>query len=77
MPGDVFGAVEQRRIAAGQQATVVAEGCAPAVTSYDVNGPAGATDVRRLRIEVTLGGRTRMCDRDKVLSAANPDGCTP
>ena len=62
---------------AGQQATVVAEGCAPAVTSSDVNGPAGATDVRRLRIEVTLGGRTRMCDRDKVLSAANPDGCTP
>lgn len=62
---------------AGQQVAVVAEGCAPAVTDFDVNGPAGATELRRLRIIVALGGRTRMCDRDKVLSDTNPDGCPP
>ncbi len=62
---------------AGQQATIVAQGCAAAVANYDVNGPLGMTDLRRLSINVTLGGRTRMCDRDKVLSATNPDGCPP
>jgi type IV fimbrial biogenesis protein FimT len=51
---------------------VVAEGCVPAVTSYDVTR-AGAE--RRLRIVVALGGRVRMCDPDKALSATNPDGC--
>lgn len=58
--------------AAGQQATVAAEGCAAAVTNYDVSR-AGAD--RRLRIVVALGGRVRMCDPDKVLSANHPDGC--
>lgn len=57
---------------AGQQVAVVAEGCVPAVTNYDVTR-AGAE--RRLRIVVALGGRVRMCDPDKVLSATNPDGC--
>lgn len=58
--------------AAGQQATVVAEGCAVGVTNYDISR-AGAD--RRLRIVVALGGRVRMCDPDKVLSANHPDGC--
>lgn len=57
---------------AGQQVTVAAQGCAPAVTNYDVSR-AGAE--RRLRIVVALGGRVRMCDPDKVLSANTPDGC--
>ncbi|MBS0433308.1 MAG: GspH/FimT family pseudopilin [Proteobacteria bacterium] len=57
---------------AGQQVAVPAEGCVPAVTNYDVTR-AGAE--RRLRIVVALGGRVRMCDPDKVLSATNPDGC--
>ena len=58
--------------AAGQQVTVAAEGCAAAVTNYDVTR---AVADRRLRIVVSMGGRVRMCDPDKVLSDANPDGC--
>lgn len=58
--------------AAGQQVTIAAESCAAAVTSFDVTR-AGAD--RRLRIVVSIGGRVRMCDPDKVLSDANPDGC--
>lgn len=57
---------------AGQQATVVAEGCAASVTQFNVTR-AGAE--RRLRVTVSLGGRVRMCDPDKALSATNPDGC--
>lgn len=30
---------------------------------------------RRLRVSVSLGGRTRLCDIDRTLSTANPDGC--
>lgn len=56
----------------GQQVAVVAEGCAPSVTQFDVTR-VGAE--RRLRVTVSLGGRVRMCDPDKVLSATNPDGC--
>lgn len=56
----------------GQQVAVAAEGCAPAVTNYDLALP-GAE--RRLRVSVGLSGRVRMCDRDKTLSAAQPDGC--
>lgn len=30
---------------------------------------------RRLRVTLSVGGQIRMCDRDKVLSSTNPDGC--
>lgn len=67
--------------AAGQQVTVAAEGCAAAQATYDI-ARQGVFDAvraergeRRFRVVATLGGRVRMCDRDKVLSAANPDGC--
>lgn len=40
--------------------------------TYDVT-LAGAD--RRLRVLVALGGQVRMCDREKTLSATNPDGC--
>lgn len=30
---------------------------------------------RRLRVLVAVGGQVRMCDRDKPLSATDPDGC--
>ena len=56
----------------GQQVSVLAEGCTPSVTQFDVT-KAGAE--RRLRITVSLGGRVRMCDPAKTLSATNPDGC--
>ena len=56
----------------GQQVAVVGEGCAPSVTQFNVTRT-GAE--RRLRVTVSLGGRVRMCDPDKVLSATNPDGC--
>lgn len=58
--------------AAGQQVTVAAEGCAPAAWSYLVT-LTGAE--RRMRVDVGMSGRVRMCDPDKVLSATNPDGC--
>lgn len=58
--------------AAGQQVTVAAEGCVAGAATYDVTR-VGAD--RRLRVVASLGGRVRMCDPDKALSAANPDGC--
>jgi type IV fimbrial biogenesis protein FimT len=60
---------------AGQQVTVVAEGCAAAVATYDVARLPLAD--RSLRIVVSLGGRVRMCDPNKVLSATVPEGCPP
>lgn len=61
--------------AAGQQITVAAEGCAAGLASYVVRRPEANPDLRRLRIDVSLGGRVRMCDPDKVLSATVPEGC--
>lgn len=67
--------------AAGQQVTVAAEGCVAGQATYDIarQGVFDATRAdrgeRRLRVVASLGGRVRMCDPDKVLSAANPDGC--
>jgi type IV fimbrial biogenesis protein FimT len=40
--------------------------------TYDV---ARTGSDRRLRVQVYLGGQIRMCDREKTLSATNPDGC--
>ncbi len=57
---------------AGQQVTVVAEGCAAAAATYDVARPQAD---RSMRIVVSLGGRVRMCDPNKVLSATVPEGC--
>lgn len=47
-------------------------GGGPAVVTYDV---AHASAERRLRVTVSVSGRVRMCDPDKALTAANPDGC--
>jgi type IV fimbrial biogenesis protein FimT len=59
-------------------ATGLSTACTP--PSDDVTAPteylvsrAGAT--RKFKILVYLGGRIRMCDYAKTLSAANPDGC--
>lgn len=30
---------------------------------------------RRLRVTLSVGGQVRMCDRDRTLSATQPDGC--
>lgn len=60
--------------AAGQQVTLAAEGCTAAETRYTVSRP-GAD--RNLQIIVSIGGRVRMCDPNKVLSDTNPDGCPP
>lgn len=57
---------------AGQQVAVPAEGCVPAVTTFQVSK---ANADRSLNIVVALGGRVRMCDPAKTLSATNPDGC--
>lgn len=57
---------------AGQQVTVAAEGCAAAAATYDVARPQAD---RNMRIVVSLGGRVRMCDPNKVLSATVPEGC--
>lgn len=57
---------------AGQQVTIAAQNCAAAATNFNI-ARAGAE--RNLRITVSLGGRVRMCDPNKVLSNANPDGC--
>lgn len=68
--------------AAGQQVANAGEGCAinPAAptTTYDIahsNAVAGAD--RALRVTASLGGRVRMCDPAKTLSATDPDGCPP
>jgi type IV fimbrial biogenesis protein FimT len=60
---------------AGQQITVAAEGCVAGLASYVVRRPEANPELRRLRIDVSLGGRVRMCDPDKVLSATVPEGC--
>lgn len=60
---------------AGQQVTVAAEGCAAAAATYDVARLPQAD--RSMRIVVSLGGRVRMCDPNKVLSATVPEGCPP
>lgn len=49
---------------------------ANAAVDYNLSLP-DATDTRRLRVTVALGGQVRMCDRDKTLSASHPDGCAP
>jgi type IV fimbrial biogenesis protein FimT len=58
---------------AGQQVTIVAEGCAAAAATFNVSRPPLAD--RNLRVVVSLGGRVRMCDPNKVLSATVPEGC--
>ena len=45
---------------------------APFLVTYDVASTAAD---RKLRVSVGLGGQIRMCDLNKTLSAANPDGC--
>ena len=61
--------------AAGQQVTIAAEGCVAGAASYVVTRPGVNPDLRPLRVDVSLGGRVRMCDPAKVLSATNPEGC--
>ena len=53
-----------------------ADCAANAAVDYNLSLP-DATDTRRLRVTVALGGQVRMCDRDKTLSASDPDGCAP
>ncbi|MGE0671865.1 MAG: GspH/FimT family pseudopilin [Methylibium sp.] len=64
--------------AAGQQVANATEGCTIDATDpeavYDVAHPGSD---RPLRVIASLGGRVRMCDPAKTLSAANPDGCPP
>lgn len=43
------------------------------LNSYDVNRP--ESGYRRLRVTVSLGGQTRLCDPARTLSDTNPDGC--
>lgn len=43
-----------------------------APTEYTVTHPSGS---RRLKVQVSLGGRIRMCDAEKTLSEDSPDGC--
>ena len=57
---------------AGQQVTIAAQGCAAAAATYNVARPQAD---RNMRIVVSLGGRVRMCDPNKVLSATVPEGC--
>jgi type IV fimbrial biogenesis protein FimT len=45
---------------------------APTPTKYTLSRT-GAT--RKFQVQVFLGGRVRMCDLSKTLSATNPDGC--
>ncbi len=58
--------------ASGQQVTVSGQSCTAGIATYNVNRT-GAD--RPLRITVSIGGRVRMCDPAKTLSATNPDGC--
>ncbi|HEU4460940.1 MAG TPA: GspH/FimT family pseudopilin [Methylibium sp.] len=57
---------------AGPQVAVPAQGCAVGATNYGITRT-GAD--RQLRVTVAIGGQVRMCDPDKTVSAANPDGC--
>lgn len=58
--------------AAGQQRTIPAQDCTTAAAQYTV-ARTGAD--RNLRVDVSIGGRVRMCDPAKTLSATHPDGC--
>lgn len=58
--------------ASGQQVTLAGENCTVGAATYNVSRT-GAD--RPLRITVSIGGRVRMCDPAKTLSATNPDGC--
>lgn len=65
--------------AAGQQVANTPAGCttinaATPDARYNVAHPGGD---RRLQVIASLGGRVRMCDPAKTLSATNPDGCPP
>ncbi len=40
--------------------------------TFNVTNPNGT---RRLRIVLSQGGKTRMCDPDKAFSSTTPDGC--
>lgn len=64
--------------AAGQQVANATEGCTIDATDpnavYNVAHPGGD---RPLRVIASLGGRVRMCDPAKTLSATDPDGCPP
>lgn len=57
---------------AGNQVNVVAANCVPA--EHQINLTAVGGD-RPLRVVVSVGGRVRMCDPAKVLSADAPEGC--
>lgn len=57
---------------AGQQLTIPAQGCATVAARYAV-ARTGAD--RNLRVDVSIGGRVRMCDPAKTLAADTPDGC--
>lgn len=60
---------------------VSADSCTPPTTAtgtsnYNISLPSSTNGVdRRLRVTVSLGGRVRLCDRDRSL-ATSPDGCT-
>jgi type IV fimbrial biogenesis protein FimT len=60
--GRVFGAAT----AAGPFTALAAD------ATFDVTNPNGS---RTLRIVLTEGGKTRMCDPDKTFSSTTPDGC--
>lgn len=57
---------------AGNQITLVVANCVPA--EHQINLSTARGD-RPLRIVVSVGGRVRMCDPAKVLSADAPEGC--
>jgi type IV fimbrial biogenesis protein FimT len=63
-----------RRVAVAADKTGLATACdADGTATYTVStATAGA---RRLKVQVDLGGRVRMCDPAKTLSDENPDGC--
>lgn len=66
-----FNAVgRQTTLAAG--ANSLATACTAADTYYTVSNTRAS---RSFRVYVYTGGRVRMCDAAKTLSATNPDGC--
>jgi type IV fimbrial biogenesis protein FimT len=48
---------------------------AGAATWYDITLQGGGADARQLRVTVNVGGQVHMCDRGRVYSDTNPDGC--
>lgn len=62
--------------AAGQQVANTPAGCT-AATPDAVYRVTHASSDRPLHVIASLGGRVRMCDPAKTLSATNPDGCPP